>query len=177
MPWCGRSRGRWHDDSPHHYREAEGSPRGASKRALGSFCDAEKAPARVTATVDARAYVPPQGMTMADDLTGWLGLVPLVLVAGVLDMAANALFLLAAREGLLAVTGVLASALPGEHRRAGPDGLARGWSRPRCWASAPHWWRSCSSLYPRRGRLTRASAPSASGSHQHRDVSSHRPSQ
>ena len=38
--------------------------------------------------------------------------VPLVLLAGVLDMAANALFLLAAREGLLAVAGVLASLYP-----------------------------------------------------------------
>lgn len=37
---------------------------------------------------------------------------PLTAVAGVLDMAANALFLLAAREGLLAVAGVLASLYP-----------------------------------------------------------------
>lgn len=37
---------------------------------------------------------------------------PLAGLAGVLDMAANALFLLAAREGLLAVAGVLASLYP-----------------------------------------------------------------
>ncbi len=37
---------------------------------------------------------------------------PLAAIAGVLDMAANALFLLAAREGLLAVAGVLASLYP-----------------------------------------------------------------
>lgn len=37
---------------------------------------------------------------------------PLAAVAGVLDMTANALFLLAAREGLLAVAGVLASLYP-----------------------------------------------------------------
>lgn len=36
----------------------------------------------------------------------------LVVLAGVADMAANALFLLATREGLLAVTGVLASLYP-----------------------------------------------------------------
>lgn len=40
------------------------------------------------------------------------GAVPLVVLAGVLDMAANALFLLAAREGPLAVAGVLASLYP-----------------------------------------------------------------
>lgn len=38
--------------------------------------------------------------------------VPLVLLAGVLDMSANALFLLATRQGLLAVTGLLASLYP-----------------------------------------------------------------
>jgi uncharacterized membrane protein len=38
--------------------------------------------------------------------------VPLVIAAGVLDMAANAMFLVAAREGMLAVTGVLASLYP-----------------------------------------------------------------
>ncbi|WP_235927920.1 EamA family transporter [Goekera deserti] len=37
---------------------------------------------------------------------------PLAALGGVLDMAANALFLLAAREGLLAVAGVLASLYP-----------------------------------------------------------------
>lgn len=37
---------------------------------------------------------------------------PLTVLTGVLDMAANALFLLAAREGLLAVAGVLASLYP-----------------------------------------------------------------
>lgn len=37
---------------------------------------------------------------------------PLVVLTGVLDMTANALFLLAAREGLLAVAGVLASLYP-----------------------------------------------------------------
>ena len=40
------------------------------------------------------------------------GAVPLVVLAGLLDMAANALFLLATREGLLAVAGVLASLYP-----------------------------------------------------------------
>ena len=40
------------------------------------------------------------------------GAVPLVLLAGVLDMAANALFLLATREGQLALAGVLASLYP-----------------------------------------------------------------
>lgn len=40
------------------------------------------------------------------------GAVPLVLLAGVLDMAANALFLLATAEGELALAGVLASLYP-----------------------------------------------------------------
>ena len=39
-------------------------------------------------------------------------MLPLVVFAGVLDMTANALYLLAAREGLLAVAGVLASLYP-----------------------------------------------------------------
>lgn len=41
-----------------------------------------------------------------------VGAWPLVALTGVLDMAANALFLLATREGLLAVAGVLASLYP-----------------------------------------------------------------
>ena len=40
------------------------------------------------------------------------GALPLVVLTGALDMAANALFLLATREGLLAVAGVLTSLYP-----------------------------------------------------------------
>lgn len=54
------------------YRDADGNPRRGAERGFASYRDAEKHRRTVTATVDARAYVPPQRMTVAEYLTEWL---------------------------------------------------------------------------------------------------------
>ncbi len=60
------------DDVFWSHRDADGNPKRGVECASASYRDAEKPRRTVTATVDARAHIPPQRMTVAQHLTEWL---------------------------------------------------------------------------------------------------------